>query len=408
MSWIDNIQDNIKITTGDGKVYEPLYKITEKTVEYNVAEFNFPNIEGTLVKKSEPKGARHKFELVFQGPDHIEESKAFEISNKDRRPWKVFHPIWGNLTVQPTSLSFNPSGLSDTKINAEVIETITEELPRVSIDPKNKISFDYMNTNVSIAAGYSDNVIPTASDVTQLAQTTDTLYSLGAESVKSGDQANEYFQLYNKASAAILNAASDASTAATLVIDLYTYPSLFVSGVKDRLTLLFNQLLSISDDLENLLTFNEKTTYEMSGAGIISAMVNASINPDENDYVSTNEVLDVITQVLTSYNQYVVNIDSLQTPTGDEENSYIPNYDSISDLSDLVNYSVANLFNIALGAKQERFIFLESDSNAIILAHRFYGLEEDDSTIDDLINQNNIGINEMLQIKKGRKIIYYV
>jgi len=146
----------------------------------------------------------------------------------------------------------------------------------------------------------------------------------------------------------------------------------------------------------------------MSGAGIISAMVNASINPDENDYVSTNEVLDVITQVLTSYNQYVVNIDSLQTPTGDAENSYIPNYDSISDLSDLVNYSVANLFNIALGAKQERFIFLEADSNAIILAHRFYGLEEDDSTIDDLINQNNIGINEMLQIKKGRKIIYYV
>ncbi len=408
MSWIDNIEDNIKITTGDGKVYEPLYKITDKTVEYNVAEFNFPNIKGTLVKKSEPKGARHKFELTFQGPDHIQESKAFEISNEDRRAWKVFHPIWGNLIVQPTSLSFDPSGLSATKIMAEVVETITEELPKISIDPKNKISFDYMNTNESIAAGYSDNVIPKTEDIVLLTNTTDTIYSLGSESVKSGPQANEYFQLYNKASAAILNAASNTSTAATFVTDLYTYPSLFVSGVKDRLTLLFNQLSKISEDLENLLTFNQKTTYEMSGAGIVSAMVNASINPEDSDYNSTNEVLDVITQILTSYDLFILNLDSLQTPTGDEVDSYIPNYDSISGLTDLVDYAVANLFNIALGAKQERFIYLEADSNVIILANRFYGLEDDDSTIDEFINQNNIGINEMLQIKKGRKIIYYV
>ena len=408
MSWNDNIEDNIKITTGDGKKYEPLYKITEKTIEYNVAEFNFPNIEGTLVKKSEPKGARHKFELTFQGPDHLKESKAFEISSKDNRPWKVFHPIWGNLTVQPTSLSFNPSGLASTKINADVIETITDELPRVSIDPKNKISFDYMNTNVSIASGYSDNVIPTTEDITQLTQTTNDIYSLGAESVKSGDQSNEYFQLFNKASAAILNAASHTNTAATYAIDLYTYPSLFVSGVKDRLTLLFDQLNGISGDLENLFTFNQKTTYEMSGAGIVSAMVNASINPADTDYMSSNEVLDVIDQVLLAYDFFVLNIDNLQTPTGGEEDSYIPNYDSISALSDLVNYGIANLFNIALGAKQERFIYLEADSNPIILAHRFYGLDEEDLRIDEFINQNNIGISELLEIKKGRKIIYYV
>lgn len=408
MSWTDNIEDNIKITTGDGKKYEPLYKITEKTVEYNVAEFEFPNIEGTLVKKSQPKGARHKFELTFQGPDHIQESKAFEISNKDQRAWKVFHPIWGNLTVQPTSLSFNPSGLSATKIMAEVVETITEELPRVSIDPKNKISFDYINTNTSIAEGFSDNVIPKTEDITQMTNTTDELYSLGSESVMSGDQSNEYFQLYNKASAAILNAASGVSIAAVLITDLYTYPGLFVSSVKDRLTLLQNQLTSISSDLENLLTFNSKSVYEMSGAGIISGMVNASINPADTDYNSTNEVLDVINQILSVYNDYMFNIDSLQTLTGGDENSYIPNYDSISNLTNLVNFATANLFNIALNAKQERFIYLEADSNVIILAHRFYGLEDDDSTIDEFINQNNIGINEMLQIKKGRKIIYYV
>lgn len=408
MSWIDNIEDNIKITTGDGANYEPLYKIAEKTIDYNIAEFEFPNIEGTLVKKSQPKGARHKFELHFQGPDHIEEAKAFEESNKDQRAWKVFHPIWGNLTVQPTSLSFDPSGLAKTVVTAEVVETITEELPKISIDPKNKIAFDFMNTNESVSDGFSNNVIPEAEDINQMTDTTDTLYSLGAESVKSGDQSNEYFQLYNKTSSAILSAATEVSIAAVLINDLYTYPGLFVSSVKDRLSLLQTQLNSISSGLENLLTFNSKSVYEMSGAGIISGMVNASINPIDTDYTSTNEVLDVIDQILLAYNDFMFNIDSLQTLTGDEEDSYIPNYDSIASLTSLVTYATANLFNIALNAKQERFVYLEADSNVVSLAHRFYGLEDDDSTIDSFMNQNDIGINEILQLKKGRKIIYYV
>ena len=44
MSWIERIKNDIIITTGDGKVYTPLYSIGGKTVEYNIAEFNFPNI----------------------------------------------------------------------------------------------------------------------------------------------------------------------------------------------------------------------------------------------------------------------------------------------------------------------------------------------------------------------------
>jgi len=51
---------------------------------------------------------------------------------------------------------------------------------------------------------------------------------------------------------------------------------------------------------------------------------------------------------------------------------------------------------------------LSSYSNAIILTHRFYDLEETDQNLENFINQNQIGINEMLEIKTGRKVIYYV
>jgi len=165
MSWIENIKSGLSITTGDGKVYNPLYVITTKSVDYNVAEFEFPNITGTLVKRNTAKGARYRFEMIFQGDDHIEQFKAFELSNNDQRPWQVFHPIYGNILLQPTSLIYDPTGLNNTKVTGDLIETITEEYPKITIDPKDSVGFDVVNVNEIAASSFESLVIPDASDV---------------------------------------------------------------------------------------------------------------------------------------------------------------------------------------------------------------------------------------------------
>ena len=99
---------------------------------------------------------------------------------------------------------------------------------------------------------------------------------------------------------------------------------------------------------------------------------------------------------------------TLQTVNGFESDSYLPDATFIDSLNYAVNYAVSNLYEIALNARQERIICLEEDSNIIILAHRFYGLSEDDSTIDYFAQTNNIGLSETFQVEKGRKIVYYV
>jgi hypothetical protein len=119
-------------------------------------------------------------------------------------------------------------------------------------------------------------------------------------------------------------------------------------------------------------------------------------------------VYSVIDSVLSVYNSYIENLDSIQTENNGTIDSYIPSFEPLQNLSGLVNFAVSNLFTIAFGARQERTLFLENDSNVIILAHRFYGLNVNDSTIDDFINTNGIGVNEYYEILKGRKIIYYV
>ena len=403
MSWVDDIKGSIEITTGDGVVYSPLYRIKTKTVDYNISEFDFPNVDGTLVKKSMPRGSRHNFEFIFQGSDHLEVSENFEISSKDQRPWKIYNPIYGNLVVQPISLTFDSSGLNTTIITGEFIETITDELPRITVDSKVKIANDYLTTKENLSESF--NISANASDSAVVSNNNSSVYALGADSVKSGPQANEYFQLFTKANTAISNFAFNASLVAQYTVDLYSYPSLFLDTVKNRLRLLLNQFEAIVNVTDNL---NEKYIYQMSGAGIIIGMVNSTINPIDGDYTSKNEVLAIINTILDTYNSYIETIDTMQSSTGSELDSFIPDYDNLNNLSNLINYATANLFNISLGAKQERTVILEKDSNIILLAHRFYGLEVDDSTIDKFIDENNIGISELLGLSKGRKVVYYV
>lgn len=408
MSWIERIKSNIEITTGDGKIYRPLYVITPKTIEYNVAEFEFPNIEGTLVSRSLPKGARHSLEIIFQGENHLDEVLNFEISAKDKRPWKISHPIYDDILVQPLSLKFDPTGLNTSMVTGEVVETITDQAPRTTLNPKDQISMSYNSVNETNIDSFTNTVTPTPTDIVDMINTTRNVYNLASLVVKSGDQANEYFDIFNKANSAILNSAANVSLAATLISQLYTYPSLFTDSVKNRLSLLSNQLSKVSNDIASLTTKNQKSTFEFYGASIVSAMINTAITPLNTDYQNANDVLDVINTIIEANNTFLSNLDVLQSINGGNINSYIPNYSTLSGLNSMLNYTISQLFTIALGAKQERILYLENDSNVILLAHRFYGLTDDDSTIDQFISQNNIGLNELLQIRKGRKLIYYV
>lgn len=149
---------------------------------------------------------------------------------------------------------------------------------------------------------------------------------------------------------------------------------------------------------------NSKKTYENNAGTVVSSMAVASItNPD---YKSRDEVIAQMNNIIDTYNQYITNLDGFQDLNGGNPNNYIPDAGSITGLGSLVNITISNLLSIALNSKQERVIYCEADTNMIVLAHRLYGL--DDNSINDFITTNSIGINEMIQIKKGRKIVWYI
>lgn len=408
MSWIERIKQDMIITTGDGKTYTPLYMISTKSVEYNLAEFLFPNVEGSLVQRGLPKGRRYPIEIVFQGDDHIEQSNAFEESAKDTRPWTISHPMYDTITVHPQSLTFDTSGLNTTKITGELIETITDDAPVITVDPTNQTVFSALETKELTTISFDNNVEPVASDVALMTQSTNDVYNLGAALVKSGEQANEYYNKYQETLNNVALATDDAFAAAQSMIDLFSFPSEFVDDLKRRFFIFQLQFEKIRDQLEDIFTPNEKAIYQMQGSAIITGMIESTVNPLDTDYQSVADVTFIIEELIKVNNTYIADLDSLQTDNGGDTDSYVPDYDAISSLTGLVNYTISELMNIALDSRQERRVVLNAESDIILLGHRFYGPTDDNSNVETFESTNNIGLNEILGIQAGKEVVYYV
>lgn len=420
MSWIERIKNDLFITCGDGKTFRPDYLNPTKSKDYNIAQFNFPGISGTLVTRGTAQGTKHNLEFYFQGEFNIDRAKEFEISADDPRPWTISHPMYDELTVQPISINFDNSNQNITKITCTVIETITEDNPKITTDPVDRIANEHEDLMTTFERPFSDVEIDISAIQLLQANATE-VYNLAYPKIKLTIDATEFSNRFQKAQAAFINATAEPLAAMNGMNQLVTYVAEFkveaqlnvigdfsINSVKNRITALQEQFDSIVEGLGLITDKVNKSIFANNLGVIISTMCLSSSTPEEGDYGSANDVLAVMEQILETYSDYIEALDSLQTDNGGAPDSYIPDFESLVALSNIVTFTVANLYNIALNSKQERSIICEEDTNLILLTHRFYGLTVDDSTILVMMRTNQIGLNGILKIRKGTRIVYYV
>ena len=416
MSWVEKIGTPLQIITGDGRKFTPLWKSPMYSVDFNLSEFEFPNQEGALVDRRLPKARRYNLDIYFEGENNIDDAKSFELSSRDPRSWKLTHPIYGLLIVQPTGLSIDSSGINVTSIKGSLIETIQEGSPKIEGNPydvviEKQISYEDAasgSTALSIITRPALNETSYNLEENQRRFNT-SLYEETVKDIKSTEEANEYLNLFNDANSALLDMTQEPLLALTKVNNFINFPPKLVSiPLQNRISSLGRQLnimFASADALENRLA---KVLFENNAGALISAMALGSVIFDPNTYKTKNSVLNVISQIIGYYNRYISTLNLLQSLNSSSPNSYMPNATSLIGLDSLMNYTLSNLFSIASGAKQERSIVVEDDSNVILLTHRLYGLDANDDNINYMIESNGWGSNSLLIIRKGAKVLYYI
>lgn len=411
MSWEDNIKSRYKITTGDGNVFYVLWRGASQAYEYNISQFEFIGIGGTLADRREPKGRTFPIEIYFVGEKHLVDANDFRLASYDKRPWTIEHPLYGTLTVQPISLNFdNTESVNYTKITGSVIETILIKGPQIVRTPIDEIEEMHIKTIDASAAAFAIAATPVPAD---MSANNKAVYEIGKSKIAEQSEANEYFNAFTEAENGINEATAEPLAAIRGVQSVVEAPARFAIDVDTRIDLIRDQANSLLNSMGALIstgipTIAEKALFENNVLSLISTMALAASLPQPNDYEKTTDVLNVINKIVTLYNNYVSVLGQLQVGSGANPGDYNPNADSQIALNTIVNYAVSNLFAIALDGKQERSLFLDEDSNMIVLAHRFYGPGDSDTNILKFINENDIGLNEYLGIKKGRLIKYYI
>lgn len=411
MSWIDKVNSDFIIITGDKKSYKVNWMNATKMKEYFIAEFTFPGLAGSKIDRSQPKGTRYNLEIFFQGEENIEQSKAFWDSSDDVSPWTIQHPLYGNILVQPVSLSFDNSQMNVTKYTGQVIETISTDNPITTVNPVDQIVLQKESLDESFAISISKT--PTSSDVVTMKNTNQRLYKTTIPIIQIPDEVQEYFNLFNVANSAINNAAQSPVVAMRTTQAVISAPANFTVNAKTRVLNLNTQFNSLRSnikpkDINAVVPVSTKQIYQIQGGTIISSMAVAASTPLPNNYVSMIDVFDVIELLLNAYNQFILDLDSIQSLNGGNPDSFIPDAQSLTDLNLLFNNVISNLFVIGLSSKQQRSIVLEVDTNIVVLTHMLYGLDKFDNNINALIANNGWGLNKLLQIEKNTTVLYFI
>jgi hypothetical protein len=410
MSWQDDLQDSVfEIVTGDGRSYFPKWRNAIKVNDYNVTVYDFIDVQGSYVDRKEARGRRFALEFYFDGENAVAEGNNFEISARDKRKWLLKHPFYGDIYCQPLGMLQDNSTLNVSKFIGEVIETIGEGYPKYENQFEDIIVQQHESTNelqaeaFAVADDYNRNALE------DVAERLDTIF----EAIMDDEnQLNEFKAEVDGAVRDITNVLSSATNIVGSLQDLINYPATIVQTIEARFGAFTESLEMLIDNITGIelssRSTTQKTQFEILAGSIIAAQMLSSVSNIEDGYKTRSDVIDIQERLLANYDSYLEIVEANQTARSDTPDTYMPDFDSLNALASLTGVTLANLYTIAFAAKQERAYVLGKDSNAILLTHKFYGLDLADENLEYFINTNDIGLNEILNIEKGRQVIYYV
>jgi hypothetical protein len=403
MNWRERV-DNIKfsIITGDGKVFYPLYKGGETERGYNTSSFEFISVYGTLVDRKKPQSRKIPLVFWFQGADNIDQADAFEISADDPRPWTVRHPFYGIISGQPISIKRDDSSLNITEITVPFWESIEADYPLANFTIKDNTRDRHYRVYIAAGKSYVTNVKFSSADISKNASSILDMAS-DMKSIQDDTTYATFQNTLNSGLKAIDKLLEDPLNAINSIQAFLDLPSTYEQAVKGRI----GSYLNIYNRLKtSITTLADKKYFESAGASTIASMAVVMVTPESSDYVLVSDVENMTAKLAATYNDYVETLDSLKVSVYDVNNTYNADATAQVELNDLVNFTVANLYNMSFETKRERIVFATKKTNAILLTHRYLGMDDDGANLATFIQTNNIKLNELFAIEKGREIKY--
>lgn len=410
MSWLDKINNGaLLIRTGDGKSFKPLWRESTREREFNTSIFDFIDFKDSFVSKRKPRSHKYGFIVYFQGDDCFDLADEFEKSAEDERYWIVSHPIYGELRGQPLSLARNDSMLNVVEISIDFWESIiSNQVVEVSTI-KDEINQLKSELDSDSATNFNIRAKLTPANQTKIREFIGTINSEYKKFLDDSSY-NDFQQTLSKfndsVDGAIVDSRSMMVDMSRTIDSIKNLPNSTVFQKVTSISNLFNQLIS-EFSISNMTDFN-RYYIESAGSSIISTLSLVSLNAEKDEYISRTEVQRVSTQIESIFVKYVEMINGFESERNHKNNRYNISFKIQNQLNTIVKRTLEGLISIAFQSKQERLVELKSDSNLILLTHRYMGLDDSDLNLETFRRLNNIVNEKLFIIKRGNVIKYLV
>lgn len=413
MAWNDRVRE-AAYTSPSGSRIRFDYEDVRREFDKKTTGFDFPDADGTYVQDLGNTSRRYPLRLFFWGADYDLRAEEFENLLAERGRGRLEHPIYGTVDVVPFGTITRRDDLK-TAANQAVVEvtfweTIGLVYPTRQGDPASQVRQAVDHYNAAAAEDFADGVsVETAAQRVTLKNTYESLIG----SVQSGLQAvadvqddvrkqfNAINDSINQGIDTLIGQPLDLAFQTSLLIQA---PGRSLASISDRLdaygnladSIISGNGASVNNNRPNRINAFKARDLTASGAvtGAIVSVVNTQFERKTSALQAAEDVLAEFEKVNSWKDDNLVELDLIDTGGAYQR------------LQEAVALTAGFLVEISFTLKQERRIVLDRARTIIDLSAELYGSIDD--RLDFLIQTNNLTGSEILELPRGREIVYYV
>lgn len=395
------------------------YEDVSYEIDKRTAAFAFPGVDGTYIQDNGYGERRYPLRCFFSGADCDREALGFEQLLLERGVGKLEHPAYGRIDVVPFGTIARRDDYARAA-NQAVIEvvfwsTLGAKFPSSQVSPKHEVTQSIGLTQGALkkSFGKNMNLLTEARRANAKLTIKQALRNVQAalQSVSNATSSvtREFRDVQQQVNFGIDVLVGQPLLLAQQVLNLISAPSRALAGIQSRLEgygNLLDRMLGSSraspgdgSVLPGLVfrRSNDFHTADLFGGGAVLGSVESVVN---NTFTAKPQALESAEVILEQA--------AALTAWRDERFGQIEQIDTGETsqlLQETVALAVGYLVEISFSLVPERAVVLDRPRSLIDLSAELYGSIDD--RLDFMISTNRLTGSEILELPRGRRIVYY-
>lgn len=396
----------------DGTRLPFVFESVSEQLPRKTAAFDFPDADGTYVQDLGVSSRRYPLRCIFTGPDYDLQAQAFMDALAQTGNGTLEHPAYGPRLVVPVGTPTRRDDLvnaaNEAAVEVEFWVTTGLVYPAVELDAAAQIETavqDYNRAAAESFAGGLDTSDPLAANTLRgaISDTLDRTSGALSGIARSTDEVFTRFRDIERSIVASLDdTVGQALTIGAQVSLFLQEPSRAAASIRQRLRD-YGALLQVvtASTPEPGFGARAQNTFEVDRLNAAGAVTGSVLSTLDADFATRGDALEAALDVLGQFEALQAWQDSGYTALdlSDTGGAY-------TELLDAVALAAGYLVEISFTLRQERALVTTAPRAVVELCAELYGSVDDN--LDFFLTSNGFSGSEILEIPRGRRVVYYV